>query len=568
MSTKKSITTKKVAKPVAKKTIAAKPVAKPVAKKAVAAKKVTKPVAKTIAKPAAKTVAKPVAKPVAKTAAKPIAKKTTPAKKAVTAEVLNGVPDIRRFFYKNETPLYFISATNFNMLGADEWIKGFKFICHIECFDGQHPNVFSPKEEIPHDEFTSIEDINNYLLQHPEVQDFLASRKKGKSAGKAMFLMFDEQTEKLAKKLGLQVMFPTAKMRTFMDNKVNTNRIAEKAGVACVPYVLSPVLDYAHLKKVSKVLGNDLVIQTPFGDSGHTTFFISNEAEFKKYEEEIVKEKEVKIMKRINCKGSAIEACVTRHGTIVAPLMTELVGFKEMTPYKGGWCGNEIYPNAFTADIRKKATKYTQLFGDQLRKEGYKGYFELDFLIDQDNGEIYLGELNPRVTGASSITNHAVFALADAPLFIFHILEWMDVDYKLNVNELNARWARQENIDGWSQLIIKHTEDTIEYVSEAPKSGIYKMFDNGHIQFDRMDTHRRAVETENEAFFLHIAKEGNYLYEGADMGILVSRGRMMTDNFQLNKRAKDWIKAIRGKYVSQVIEDKREKIALSGSLTK
>ena len=380
--------------------------------------------------------------------------------------------------------------------------------------------------------------------------------------------MFDEKTEKLAKKLGLEIMFPPAKMRTFMDNKVNTNRIAEKAGVPCVPYVLSPVEDYAHLNEVSKDLGTDLVIQTPFGDSGHTTFFISNEEEFKKYEEEIVKEKEVKIMKRINCRGSAIEACVTRHGTIVAPLMTELVGFKELTPYKGGWCGNEIYPNAFTPEIREKATKYTQLFGNQLRKEGYKGYFELDFLIDQDNGEIYLGELNPRVTGASSITNHAVFALADAPLFVFHILEWMDVEYELNIKELNERWARQENIDGWSQLIVKHTEDTIEYVSEAPKSGIYKMFDNGHIQFDRMDTHRRAVETENEAFFLHITKEGDYLYEGADMGILVSRGRMMTDDFKLNGRAKNWINAIRNKYVSQIVEDKREKIELSGTLTK
>ncbi|TLP80163.1 biotin carboxylase [Maribacter sp. ACAM166] len=503
-----------------------------------------------------------------KKAEKPIRKKVTPAKKTSKNEVLNGVADIRRFFHKNETPLYFISATNFNMLGADEWIKGFKFICHIECFDGLHPNVFSPQQEIPHDEFTSIEDINNYLLQHPEVQAYLNLRKKGKSAGKAMFLMFDEKTEKLAKKLGLEIMFPPAKMRTLMDNKVNTNRLAEKAGVPCVPYVLSPVSDYAHLNKVSKILGTDLVIQTPFGDSGHTTFFISNEEEFKKHEEEIIKEKEVKIMKRINCKGSAIEACVTRHGTIVAPLMTELVGFKELTPYKGGWCGNEIYPNAFSPEIREKATKYTQLFGNQLRKEGYKGYFELDFLIDQDNGEIYLGELNPRVTGASSITNHAVFALADAPLFIFHILEWMNVEYSLNVKEINDRWARQENIDGWSQLIIKHTEDTIEYVSQAPKSGIWKMFDTGHIQFDRMDTHRRAVETENEAFFLHIAKEGDYLYEGADMGILVSRGRMMTDDFKINARAQNWIDAIRGKYVSEIVEDKREKIALTGSLTK
>lgn len=481
---------------------------------------------------------------------------------------LNGIADIRRYFYKNETPIYFISATNFNLLGADEWIKGFKFICHIECFDGLHPNVFSPSAEIPHDDFEGIEDINNYLLQHPEVQDYLKTRSSGKKAGKAMFLMFDEKTEKLAKQQGLEIMFPSAKMRTFMDNKVNTNRIAEKAGVPCVPNVLSPVKNYEHLREISKSLGDDLVIQTPFGDSGHTTFFISNEEEFKKHEEEIVKEKEVKVMKRINCRGSAIEACVTKHGTVVAPLMTELVGFKELTPYKGGWCGNEIYPEAFTKTLRQKARRYTRLFGDQLREEGYKGYFELDFLIDQDNGQIYLGELNPRVTGASSITNHAVFALADAPLFIFHILEWMNVEYSLNVNALNTRWARQENIDSWSQMVIKHSKDTIEYVHEAPASGIWKMYDNGHIQFDRMDTHRRAVESDKEGFFLRISKKGDYLYEGADMGILVSRGRMMTDDFKLTPRAKNWIKSIKSKYSSEIIEDKRKKPELKGSLTK
>ncbi len=489
-------------------------------------------------------------------------------KKKELSGKLNGISDIRRYFYKNEEPIYFISATNFNLLGADEWIKGFKYISYIECFDGLHPNVFSPQTEMPHDEFESIEDINNYLLQHPEVQDHLKTRSTGKNAGKAMFLMFNEATEKLAKKLGLKIMFPSAKMRTFLDNKVNTNRIAEKAGVACVPYVLSPVKDYAHLQEVSKKLGKDLVIQTPFGDSGHTTFFISNEAEFDKHAEEIIKEKEVKIMKRINCRGSAVEACVTRHGTIVAPLMTELVGFEELTPYKGGWCGNEIYPDAFTPTLRRKARKYTELFGEQLRKEGYKGYFELDFLIDQDNGEIYLGELNPRVTGASSITNHAVFALADAPLFVFHILEWMDVDYAINIRALNTRWAKQENIDSWSQIIIKHTKDTIEYITEAPKSGIWKMFDNGHIQFDRMDTHRRAVETENEAFFLRISREGDYLYEGADMGILVTRGRMMTDDFELTYRAKNWISAIQGKYSANLIEDKTAQPILMGSLTK
>jgi hypothetical protein len=105
-------------------------------------------------------------------------------------------------------------------------------------------------------------------------------------------------------------------------------------------------------------------------------------------------------------------------------------------------------------------------------------------------------------------------------------------------------------------------------VSQAPKSGIWKIDANNQINFDRLDTHRRAVESENEAFFLHISKEGDHLYEGADMGILVTRGRMMTDDFQLNKRAKTWINAIREKYVSQVIDNKENTVELIGSLTK
>jgi hypothetical protein len=467
-------------------------------------------------------------------------------------KTLRGISDIRRFFYTNNEPIYFISATNFNLLGADEWVKGFKYITYINCFDHHHPNVFTPREEVAHEEFQSIEDINNYLLEHKEIVEYIRSRGKG---GKAMLLMFDEKTEELAQKLGLQICFPSAKMRTFMDNKVNTNRIAEKAGVPCVPYVLSKVDNYMHLCNVSSQLGRDLVIQTPFGDSGHTTFFIANESDYNKYAEEIEKEEEVKIMKRINCRGSAIEACVTRHGTIVAPLMTELVGFKQLTPYKGGWCGNEIYPDAFNSSIRKKAREYTQLFGNQLRKEGYKGYFELDFLIDQDTKEIYLGELNPRITGASSITNHAVFALSDMPLFLFHLLEWMDQPYELSVKSINERWARKENIDNWGQLIIKHTDKTVDKITEAPKSGIYTMNEDGSIKFSRLDTHRRAVETESEAFFLRISDKDNYRYEGADLGILVMRGRLMTNNFELNDRAKQWIEAIRAEFKAVPLEN-------------
>ncbi len=461
-------------------------------------------------------------------------------------KVLKNISEMRRFFHLNKQPVYFISATNFNLLGVDEWVKNFKYINYIDCYDGRHPNVFCPSE-IPHDEFQSIEDINNYLLQHKEVIDFI---KKRGGKPKFVFLMFDKETEKLAKELGAEVLFPKASLREKCDNKIETVRIGNKAGVPSVPNTLAKVKSYKQLQELCEKagLGHDLVLQSAFGDSGHTTFFIKSERDFRRHQHEIVGQGEIKIMKRIDCRGSAIEACATKEGTIVGPLMTELVGFKELTPYRGGWCGNEIFATAFPPKVRNKARELTFKFGEQLREEGYRGYFELDFLIEKKSGDIWLGELNPRITGASSMTNHAAFAHADAPLFLFHLLEFSGQSFKLDVEELNARWADPDMIDSWSQMVIKHTEDTVDILTAAPQTGIYHMRDDGSIVYDRFDYHRRAVESENEAFFLRILKPGDYRYEGADLGILVVRGRSMTNSFKLTDRSKQWIKAIKGAF--------------------
>ncbi len=540
---RKTSTKKKTA---AKKPAARKSAAKPAASKKPATKKsaAKKPTAKTTAK---KSAAK---KPAAKTAAKKSApkKKTarkTPARKRT--QRLRNMSEVRRYFHRNEDPIFFISATNFNLLGIDEWCRNFKYINYLDCYDGRHPNTLVPIEQ-PHPEFESIEDINAYLLEHKQVIDFIKSR-GGKP--KAVFLMFDERVEKLCKELGIEVWFPKAKLREHIDHKIETVRIGNKAGVPSVPNVLTRIDSWDDLKKTHKELGSDLVLQSAFGDSGHTTFFIKNERDFRRHEHEIVGQGEIKVMKRITCRGSAIEACATKKGTVVGPLMTELVGFPELTPYRGGWCGNEIFSTAFTPAIRQKAREYTFQFGNQLVKEGYRGYFELDFLIDQKSGEIYLGECNPRITGASSMTNHAAFAHADAPLFLFHLLEFSGVPFDLDVNELNDRWADAENIDSWCQMVVKHTEDSVDIITQAPESGIWSLHADGSVHYNRFDYHRRAVESEAEAFFIRILKPGDYRYEGADLGILVTRGRAMDNRFRLTKRAKSWIDGIKSKFVAR-----------------
>ncbi|MEX0343296.1 MAG: biotin carboxylase [Rhizobiaceae bacterium] len=475
-------------------------------------------------------------------------------RRRTSSQHLSGLPEIRRYFHRNEQPIFFVSPTNFNLLGMDEWCRNFKFISYFDCYDGRHPNVFVPSE-LPHDEFESIEDINGYLLQHKEVVDLLNACTTKPAI---VMLMFDERIERICNDLDVDVWFPKAALRERIDDKIETVRIGDAAGVPSVPNVLSEVISWEQLQSVSNGLGTDLVLQTAFGDSGHTTFFIKSRKDFERVADQIIGKGEVKIMKRIDNRGTAVEACVTSAGTLVGPLMTELVGFSQLTPYRGGWCGNEIFPNAFAEEVRRTCRAYTEQFGEQLGKEGYRGYFELDFLIDKNTNEVYLGECNPRVTGASSMTNHAAFAHADAPLFLFHLLEFSGQSFDLDVGEINNRWADEANIDDWCQMVIKHTDPHADIITGAPQSGIYKLTDQGEVEFDRFDYHRRAVSSENEAFFLRIMSNGDVRYEGGDLGILITRGDAMGRGFGLRKRAKQWIAGMREHYESQPLPADRE----------
>ena len=466
-----------------------------------------------------------------------------------SAEKLTNISGVRRFFYRNTRPIYSIGPTDFNLAGMDEWIANFRHICQIDSYDGRHPGVFVPRAA-EHDEFRSIPDINNYLLRHEQVRRFVRARGND---GIAVFLMFDETTEELCEELGLQVWFPPATLRARCDSKVETVRLGNRAGVPSVPNTLSRVRSYAELRRLAAAasLGKHLVVQTPFGDSGHTTFFISSRADWRRHSAEITREAEVKVMKRIDPLTATMEACATRCGTVAGPLLTEIVGHPELTPYPGGWAGNEVFSGAFSEAARAQARTYAERIGRQLLAEGYRGYFDLDFLIDRSNGELYLGELNPRICGASPLTNHAAFAHADVPLFLFHLLEFSGVDFELDIDELNTRWADPRFIDSWSAVVLKSTSPEIDRVTAAPSSGLWRLGEDGVVSYERFDYRRGAVVSERDGLYLRIAGPGDWRYEGADLGILITRGRLMTDDFALNERALVWIAGLNARYQAE-----------------
>ncbi len=465
---------------------------------------------------------------------------------------LRNISEVRHFFRTNDVPVYFFGATSFNLLGLDRWVRNFTYVAYYDAWDGAHPRVFTPRHR-QYSEFGSGEEINNWLLENAEVRAFIDGRRPAGVRPKIAMVFFDEATERICEELGYDLILPSAQLRNHLDSKLVTTRLGDEVGVPSVPNTMGEADDWDGLVKLAEKagLGTDLVVQTAYGDSGKTTFFVASEEDWRKHEKDIVGQ-QVKVMKRINNRPIAVEAVLTKSGTIVGPFMSELTGHPQLTPYRGGWCGNEMFPEVLTGELRRRASELVRLLGDRLGQEGYRGFFEVDVLVDVDAEEVYLGELNPRISGASSITNVTAGAYADVPLFLFHLLEFLDVEFQLDTDEINERWGELASVDLWSQMILKEVSPGVERIDTAAPTGQYSLDSSGALVFRRAALDWHMLQNESEAFFLRIYGPGDFRWKGADLGVLVTKGRLQTGTpgkpAALTIRAKHLIASIRAHY--------------------
>ncbi|WP_247646960.1 biotin carboxylase [Arthrobacter sp. E3] len=482
----------------------------------------------------------------------------TEAPPAAVPNMIRNISELRHFFRTNSVPIYFIGATPFNLLGLDRWVRNFSYISYYDAWDGAHPRVFTPVHK-PYVEFESGEDINNWLLLNAEVRSRMSLSVRPGVRPKVAMVFFNEETERICRELGYDLILPAAELRHRLDSKMVTTKLGNDFGVPSVPNVLRKGSTYAALRADADMagLGNELVVQTPYGDSGKTTFFIANEEEWDNHSEDIIGE-DIKIMRRIKNLPVAVEAVLTRSGTLVGPFLTELAGYSDLTPYPGGWCGNEMHPEVLSATQRTRAMDLVKRMGDGLASEGYRGFFEVDVLVDLDTDAVYLGELNPRISGASGITNVTAGAYADVPLFLFHLLEYMDVEFDLDIDEITERWEVLSGADVWSQMVIKENSDIVEQLTQTPATGQYYLDSTGAMVFNRAALDWHMLQNESEAFFLRIQGPGDYRWHGSDLGILVTKGRLQVEEggvSKLNIRAKHFIDCLRAGFAGVPLDE-------------
>lgn len=168
---------------------------------------------------------------------------------------LRGVAAVREALRASTTPVFFVGATPFNLLGLDRWVGRLGFISLIDPFDGAHPAVFAPSEQ-PSDALTSGVAVTNHLLRHPEVQAHLALQ-DGTPAITTVYA--DAETEQLCADLGYRLLVPSVADRERLEalvapveeidlaaRTITVALVVTRGGTVVGPY-LSPLVGHAAL---------------------------------------------------------------------------------------------------------------------------------------------------------------------------------------------------------------------------------------------------------------------------------------------------------------------------------
>ena len=421
------------------------------------------------------------------------------------------------------------------MSGAMRQMPNLYFISLIDAWNGKHPRNFTPSDA-PVYEIGSAKQTVNWLLANPETAEFI--RKHTPAGVKPMIASqkFDAETERMCKERDYDLIMPSRELREHLDSKITTTELGNRAGVPSAPNILTTVTDWDDLRRQAEAanLGNNLVLQQPWGDSGATTYFINSEADWDRVAKDLVNT-DVKVMKYVQHLPLATEVVLLEHGCIITQTLREVTGHTELTRHKGGWVGSEFYPSLISAEVRDRIEQQVIALCDELRKTGYRGEFEVSTLYDPETQECYLGELNVRVAGSITLANldHNEALL---PIFVYHVLEFAGVELDAElidaINEENRRAFAGQT---WSVLVAQYNDRGYRILTEVPESGFYRFNEQTKtLSFVSGAFDAQTLTDEDEVYLQVGAQKGGEVEIGGFKCMAWSRRRLQEDHYALS----------------------------------
>ncbi|MBI4226593.1 hypothetical protein HY612_05780 [Candidatus Roizmanbacteria bacterium] len=317
-------------------------------------------------------------------------------------------------------------------LGLENILPHFHIICSyfdplIPVLRKQNANIFC-LEEIDQNQ-KEVFNNSGKLLENPHVNNYIAKNSRGGT--NVLLFKPSVKTELICEEMAYRLLVNSSHLNRKYENKISFHElVAENFPQNAVPAVIGYLKNF-RFGILVRQFGLPFIIQFSLGWAGKTTFLIREENEFNELINRFP-DTPVKISKYI--KGFTIlnNACIYNGRILISPPAYQLSGFKELSSSPFVTCGRQ-WPAEFLAnESRKLIFDLTNQVGKIMAIDGYKGYFGLDFIIDEESGKVYISENNARFTASSAFWTKMEIGRSITPLMAYHIAHFTGVDLGLN----------------------------------------------------------------------------------------------------------------------------------------
>jgi predicted ATP-grasp superfamily ATP-dependent carboligase len=373
--------------------------------------------------------------------------------------VITDLATLKQFFRDSvKAPIFGVGVYAFDRLGLEDVMENYRLLALRYSLDTK---LIEKDVEV----FSLEKGMGTAHLKEPRNSTTVISNSRTKEYlsrfGSEIALIVyksSSKMERVCQENGWTLIAPPVKFgKKLFEDKIKFRGILEEIGAPPPPGEILPAANLDFHKLKSKY-GAPFVVQHPRRGGGKGTFFIYSEDHLRNamlklrvqdVEGEEVAEDlstlEVIVAKYIRGPSPSITGCVTRHGILSTNPQYQLIDIPELyNPTKGSglFCGHDWSSSKFSPEIEKQAYNIVEKVGKYFQKFGYKGIFGVDFVLEEETQKLYVTESNPRLLGSFPALTMAQIYNNEPPVIAFHILEYLDAKYEIDLAQINGLMRR------------------------------------------------------------------------------------------------------------------------------
>jgi len=401
------------------------------------------------------------------------------------------------FFKKITDPVFYVTNDVTRGIGIENLLPNY----HIVCLD-DHPlvdylveagiKVFCLEKVLR--ERNKIFRSTSRIIDHPLVLEYIKKESK-EEIPNILFFKPSAKIDFVCQKYGFLKIGNSAKINRIFEDKVSFYEICRKEKLP-VPEGETEILANLDFQKLKEKYNLPLVIQFGRGWAGNTTFFIDSDQRFSLLKRQFGNKK-VKITRFILGKTVLNNACVYNKKILVSPPAQQIEATLGLTSLPAATCGRQ-WPAELEEGQIEQINRITEEVGKIMDRNGYKGFFGLDFIVERSTGKIFLSEDNARLTASVPFFTKLEQNFGQIPMLLYHLSAF---NYRFSLD--NSPYLLPE-IEG-SEIVVRNDRQKPVKVKGKIFPGIYHFLE-GKLVFLRPDYFPKNLK--KDEFWLSTSFQG------------------------------------------------------------